>query len=205
MKADFEKQSYWRDRFTRETSFEWLVPSSAFLDVLEPHLQNLPLSAAILNVGSGTSNLQNGLRARGFADITNLDYEPLAAERGRALEADAFGDTRMTFVVADATQLGGPEFAEQHHGKYRLVLDKSTADAVACAGEGALMAMTDGIARCLAEGGLWLSLSYSRHRFDVPGLPLDVSVVAKIPTPKWKPTDPDIFHWCYALRPKRDS
>lgn len=198
--ADFEKQSYWRDRFTHESAFEWLVPSSTFLGVLEPYLAQLPLSAAILNVGSGTSSLQNGLRARGFSDVTNLDYEPLAVKRGRELEGAAFEDVKMTYVVADATRLADPDYAGRHHGRYQLIIDKSTADAVACAGDEALLSMADGIAQCLTEDGVWLCLSFSTERFDVPGLPLDVRVVDRIPTPKSKPTDPDIFHWCYALR-----
>jgi EEF1A lysine methyltransferase 4 len=202
MVADFEKQSYWHDRFAHESSFDWLVPSSTFLDVMEPHIAHLPRSAAILNVGSGTSDLHNGLRARGFSNVTNLDYEPLAADRGRELEAAAFGDVKMGYVVADATRLADPAYSSEHHGQYQVILDKSTSDAIACGGEDPMLSMAEGVARCLADGGVWLCLSFSSSRFEVPGFPLDVSVVDKIPTPKLRSTDPDIFYWCYALRPR---
>jgi EEF1A lysine methyltransferase 4 len=199
MVIEFDKQSYWSSRFANESSFEWLVPSDTFMAILEPYLEQLPPDARILNVGSGTSPLHNHLRGRGFKGVTNLDYEPLAAQRGTQLEQDAFGDVALTYVVADATQL---ESLPDHHGKYHLVVDKSTSDAIACAGNEALLSMAQGIKQCLMQGGLWIAMSLSAKRFDVPELPFDVSVIAQIAVPKVRPTDPDIFHWCYELSPK---
>lgn len=199
MVIEFDKQSYWSDRFANESSFEWLVSSDTFMAILEPYLEQLPPSAQILNVGSGTSHLHSYLRGRGFKGVTNLDYEPLAADRGTQLEKEAFGDVALSYLVADATQL---ESIQDHHGKYHLVVDKSTCDAIACAGNESMLRMAQGIKQCLMQGGLWIALSLSAQRFDVPGLPFDVCVIAQIPTPKVRPTDPDIFHWCYELSPK---
>lgn len=195
MPADFDKQSYWADRFASETSFEWLTHSATFMSILDPYLADLPPSARILQLGFGTSDLQNHIRHRGFSDVTNVDFEPRAADRGRALEKQAFGDVRMRYLVADVTRLQLPQ-------KYHLIVDKSTVDAVSCGGEEQLLRMADGVARHLEEGGVWVSLSYSASRFDLEDLPFDVQVIAKIPTPKLKPHDPDVYHWCYLLRPK---
>jgi SAM-dependent methyltransferase len=195
--ADFEKQSYWHERFASETAFEWLTSSAAFMDVLAPHLEQLPRTVRILHLGSGTSDLHNHLRQAGFKDITNIDYEPLALERGRQLERDWFGDVRMEYVVADATRL-------HPRGKYHVAIDKSTADAVACGGADAVVSMARGIRRCLRDDGFWISLSYSPSRFEGVHFMFEVSVISRVPTPKFKPTDPDIFHCCYLLRPKRD-
>ena len=200
MAAPFEKQSYWHDRFAHESSFDWLVSSATFLSLLEPYIALLPPSSRILHVGSGTSDLHNHLRARGLLTVTNLDYEPLAAERGRQLEVRHFGDARMDYVVADATQLRDPVYAEAHHGRYDLIVDKSAADAVACGGDDQLLAMAEGMGKCLAPGGVWLSLSFSAQRFEVEGMPMDVRLADKIPTRKARPTDPDICYWFYALR-----
>ncbi|RYP40872.1 hypothetical protein DL767_001353 [Monosporascus sp. MG133] len=200
MPADFEKQSYWHERFTTEASFEWLMPSETFTSILEPYLARFGKTARILQLGSGTSDLHNQLRERGFHDITNADYEPLAIERGRALEKQAFGDVVMKYVVADATQLG----CEDLPGKFDLVVDKSTVDAVSCGGEPALLRMTLGIRERLANGGFWISLSYSSLRFEIEHLPFQVEVIAKVPTPKNNPNEPDVFHWCYLLRPSVD-
>ena len=72
MAADFEKRSYWHDRFTSEVSFEWLVSSQSFMSFIEPHLQALSRcghSPRILQLGSGTSDLQNCFRARGYFSL----------------------------------------------------------------------------------------------------------------------------------------
>lgn len=198
---DFDKQSYWHTRFESETAFEWLIPSSTFMPLLESFLKKLPGSDAnILHLGFGTSDLQVQLRTRGFANISNVDYEPLATERGRRLEEAAFGDVRMQYITADATRLDSvPDISCR---KYHLVVDKSTADAISCAGDDAVLAMAQGIHRSLADSGVWISVSYSAFRYDIPQLPFDVEVITQLPTAKTKATDPDIYHYCYLLRPK---
>ncbi|CAG9951013.1 unnamed protein product [Clonostachys rosea f. rosea IK726] len=214
MATDYEKQSYWHDRFASETSFEWLVTSKQFISVIEPQLARLPLSSHILHLGSGTSDLHNHFRSRGLLNVTNLDFEPLAAERGRDLEQNAFGDVRMNYVVADATRLVDEPIMIGSHGgaagkeeqivtpaKFDLVVDKSTADAVACGGDSAILKLAKGIKKCLSKDGVWISLSFSSDRFEVLELPFHVEVMAKVPTRKVKPTDPDIYHWCFILRP----
>lgn len=198
--VDFDKQSYWHARFAKESSFEWLTSSDIFMSLLEPHITHIKPSSPVLNIGSGTSDLHNHLRARGITNVTNLDYEPLAAQRGAQLEEQAFGEARMAYVVADATKLRDPSVRE-HHGRYHLVVDKGTSDAIACGGDEAILAMARGIRQCLAQGGVWVALSYSTHRFDVHDLPFNVTVIAKVPTSKLRPTDPDIYHWCYLLSP----
>ncbi len=198
MSADFEKQSYWHKRFESETSFEWLVSSDTFTSILEPYLARLGRSARILHLGFGTSDLQNQLRSRGFCDVTNVDYEPLAVDRGMVRERQAFGDVVMKYAVEDVTQLR----RERLPGLFDLVIDKSTCDAVSCGGDAAVLRMASGVRGLLAETGFWISLSYSSCRFvDVGDPPFKVEVVAKLPTPKLRPTDPDVYHWCYLLRP----
>ncbi|KAK1762328.1 kinase domain-containing protein [Phialemonium atrogriseum] len=195
MPADFEKQEYWHTRFATETSFEWLVTSEVFMSILDPYLSRLSASSRILHIGFGTSGLQNLFRKRGFLDVTNVDFEPLAIQRGMQLEKATFGDVKMKYVVADATKL-------DMHEAFDVVIDKSTVDAIACGGDEALLRMARGVRKCLTEGGFWISLSFSSSRFDMEGLPLDVDVIAKVPTPKYHPNDPDVYHFCYLLRPK---
>jgi hypothetical protein len=106
----------------------------------------------------------------------------------------------MKYLVTDATQLDLDD-------KYQVAIDKSTADAVSCGGAHSIALMVEGIRRCLGDDGFWLSLRYSPFRFEhdtVQSL-FDVEIIGKLPTPKAKPTDPDIFHYCYLLRPKRKA
>ncbi|RWA06819.1 hypothetical protein EKO27_g8292 [Xylaria grammica] len=198
MPADFEKQSYWHDRFASETAFEWLAPSATFISFLEPYL-SVSGDQRVLNLGSGTSDLHVHLREKGSADVTNIDYEPLALGRGREIEKRLCGDVRTKYAVADVTRLRADLPAPS---AFDLVLDKSTVDAVSCGGEAAFLAMARGVRQCLAPGGLWISLSYSAARFDLEELPFDVRVIGKVPTPKAKVTDPDVYYWCYLLRPR---
>lgn len=214
MPSDYDKQEYWHDRFSSETEFEWLAPSATLMDVMEPHLARLPETARILHLGSGTSDLQNHLRRRGFLDVTNVDYEPLTIEHGRRLEARAFdGDVRTRYLVADVTcpdlaarllrggggDDGGGSAASR---PFDLVVDKSTADAVSCGGDEALLAMLAGVRACMADSGRWISLSYSATRYRRDGLPFHVEVMHRLPTPKLKESDPVIFHWVYLLSPQ---
>ncbi|KAK0734651.1 kinase domain-containing protein [Lasiosphaeria miniovina] len=204
MPLDFEKQSYWHARFAHEENFEWLVPSATFTALIEPHLTAAGAAARILHLGIGTSDLHIDLRRRGFERVANVDYEPLALERGRQLEEQVFGDVRMGYLAADVIDSAG-------EGKkyYDLAIDKCTADAVACGRNDAVLAMAENVRQCLSDSGVWISLSYSASRYDLDGgdfeggLPFEVEVVGKIPTPKQRVTDPDVFYWCYLLRPKR--
>lgn len=86
----FDSQLYWHTRFLHETTFEWLVPSTTFLSIIHPILSSLPPPIRILHLGSGTSDLHNHLRAAGFGDVTNVDYEPLALKHGHGA-----GETRI--------------------------------------------------------------------------------------------------------------
>ncbi|KAL2759782.1 hypothetical protein ACRALDRAFT_1060221 [Sodiomyces alcalophilus JCM 7366] len=195
---DFEKQSYWHERFSHEEAFEWLVSSSDFLAVIDPLLPKPPETVRILQLGFGTSDLHTHLRRRGYEDVTNVDYEPLAIKRGKDCEERAFGDVRMKYVVADVTRL-------EEDAVYDIVIDKSTVDAVSCGGGEAFHLMAEGVRRCLKPGGIWISLSLSALRFSAGDLPFEVSVFHRFPTPKLKPYDPDIFNFCYLLRPRPAS
>ncbi|KAK4234043.1 S-adenosyl-L-methionine-dependent methyltransferase [Achaetomium macrosporum] len=198
MPADYEKQSYWHDRFASETAFEWYTSSAAFLNALGPLLDKFPRDAGILHLGSGTSDLHNHLRERGFVNVTNIDYEPLALQRGQQLERNRFGDVRTRYLVADATQLDPKD-------TYQIAIDKGMADAIACGGTEAVVATAESIRRCLDPDGVWVCLSYSASRFGLKAVQslFDVQVLSRVPTPKSKPTNPDIFHFCYLLRPRQ--
>ena len=82
----------------------------------------------------------------------------------------------MSYVVVDATEL------DPHELKCALVIDKGTADAIACNGDEAVMSLAKAVQSCLTEDGMWISLSYSSLRFDLEQMPLDVEVASKIPT-----------------------
>ncbi|EGR52881.1 hyoothetical protein [Trichoderma reesei QM6a] len=214
MPADFDQQAYWHRRFSTESSFEWLLSSNDFIAILNPLLNTLDrTSTRILNIGCGTSDLHNHFRRLGFSDVTNIDYEPLALERGQQLERQAFGDVRMKYAVADATKSlvlnpsssNQNDSSETRNEKFNLVVDKSTVDAISCGGEEQVRRMAHCVRECLADDdddAVWVSLSYSAARFELEGLPFDVEVLERVLTAKRAVADPDIYHWCYLLRPR---
>lgn len=225
MHTDFDKQSYWDNRFTTETSFEWLISSPIFMSILEAYLVNLhpttscTSTAKILHIGFGTSDLQTHLRARGFTSVLNIDFSPLAIDHGKALEKRVFGDVLMRYEVMDATKLGDAPLLDTGNeeekgegegegggegGKFDLVVDKSTVDAISCGGDEELMKMVEGVRRILKRRGVWISLSYSERRFELNRVRelFDVEVLERIPTIKRREMDPDVFYWCYLLRPR---
>ncbi|KAK4202884.1 hypothetical protein QBC40DRAFT_251581 [Triangularia verruculosa] len=208
MPADFEKVEYWHKRFTTERSFEWLTSSSAFFAILEPLLTPLPPSSTVLHLGSGTSDLHVYFRRHcSQLQTINMDYEPLALERGKEMEMREFGDVKMGYQVQDVTMPF--ELGPEQMGKVRMVIDKSTVDAVSCGGDESVIKMAERIHETLdKEEGVWVTLSFSDSRFEMDSKRVqelfDVSVLTKVATgPKRLESDPDIWHWCWLLRPKR--
>lgn len=196
--TDFHEKAYWKSRFDGETAFEWLVPSGDFFDQVIRH--QIGPQTRVLHLGFGTSDLQNHIRSAGCEDVLNIDFEPTAITRGQDLEMRQFGDVRMSYAVADATDLPA-----EFDGQFDLVVDKSTADAVSCGGDAALLAMAASVRRALTPTGRWLCCSYSATRFDgLPDLAFDVRLVHRFHLPKARPTDPDLFHACYLLVPHAD-
>ncbi|KAK5651255.1 hypothetical protein OQA88_12663 [Cercophora sp. LCS_1] len=194
MPPNFESPAYWETRFQNETSFEWLIDSSTFLALIRPYINAVAQSSPILHLGSGTSDLHVHLYKAGYTNITNLDYEPLALERGKALEQAALGVIKTSYVQADVTDMDLGK-------KFSLAIDKSTADAVSCGEEGAMKRMTENVRNHLVEGGVWVSMSFSEWRFE--GIERwDVELVGKVPTEKKRETDPDIYMFCFLLRAK---
>lgn len=194
MPPEYESKEYWHARFERETSFEWLVPSTEFIKFIEPFLSRLPPTANILHLGCGTSDVHSILRQRGYRNITNMDYEPLAIQRSRQIEKRAHGDVVMSYVVADATDF------DLGDAKFDLVIDKSTTDAIAC-GSSPVVSVTKAVRHCLKDDGMWISLSFSSYRYELEGIPFAVQLISKVPVPKAKPYDPDMFYYLYLLRP----
>ncbi|BFZ53766.1 hypothetical protein PYCC9005_000797 [Savitreella phatthalungensis] len=194
--ADFHRKSYWEQRFDREQAFDWLVSSEQiFLSV--KHL--LQPQSRVLHLGSGTSNLHVCLRHDGHLDVRNVDFAQKALDHGRQMELLEFGDVLHHYSQADVTRLPA-----NWTGTVDVVIDKSTADAVSCAGDDAVLAMAREVSRVLSSQGIWICCSYSCSRFDLSDeLPFSVMTLKKFQLPKSEPNEPDIFHYCYLLNPKR--
>jgi SAM-dependent methyltransferase len=125
----------------------------------EPELVELILQRGMpagraLEIGCGTGTNALWLAARGF-DVHAIDVAPLAIERARAKLAEVtLARGNATFEVRDF--VNGPEL---HRGNFQFVFDGGCFHVFDDPRDRESFA--DRVAKLLAPGGLWLSLSGS--------------------------------------------
>lgn len=75
MVLQFDHRLYWDERYKTETAaFEWYRSYDSLKDVLAT---TIPKAASILQVGVGTSTLQETMAEDGYTSIVNVDYSPV--------------------------------------------------------------------------------------------------------------------------------
>jgi EEF1A lysine methyltransferase 4 len=137
--------TYWDQRYTKEPlAFEWCVPPTGthpwgthtppntqrppryqnyhgLKSVLNKHL---PKEGRILQVGVGTSRIQEDMARDGYLDITNIDYSEVAVAHMALLHS---GFKQLKYLAMDARAM--LDFGTSH---FDGVLDKGTMDAMLC-------------------------------------------------------------------------
>lgn len=220
MPPSYASQSFWDARFTTETAFEWLGDGETTLvPALREHLRHLPPGArrpagappATLHIGAGTSRLGahviraydmlfNAPTQAGSVAVVNTDFVSAAVERRRAADVVEPGpgsgaDAGFTSAWEQADAMCWADMAAlgARYGPFAAVVDKSTADAIACGADVRLDSHAAGdahpalarhmeatvaditleplqvlalhLAALVAPGGCWFALSYSAARF----------------------------------------
>ncbi|KAK6359127.1 hypothetical protein TWF696_000293 [Orbilia brochopaga] len=206
MPPSFGDKDYWDARFARDPShFDWLLPADALDNAITQALTFAPSDDEphILHIGCGTSSLSFHLRdlVKSPSQVHNVDFSAAAIDAGKAQEATELESLRehMRWSVADLLSfndilaLTRPGKAA---GSYRVIVEKSTADAISCAEDvsvpipypltagpgdenksiqGALSdtalvypvyLLAVHMAFLVPPGGRWLALSYSSTRFS---------------------------------------
>lgn len=215
----FGSQAYWDKRFTSNANpFDWLDEPNALdpylLDALDSCRADKP---EILHIGCGTSLLSFHLRSHVERPgrIHNLDYSDVAIQIGRAREEEIYqceseqsrgttgaADTRcMRWDVVDLLDYKSV-LRTCRRASYAIVVDKSTADAIACCDDipiplpypiairsydpveldsaepnepiHPLAVMAVNLALVTKPGARWIALSYSKERFDILDTSSDV-------------------------------
>lgn len=97
---------YWEARYASSPeAFDWY---QGWLGLRPLLLAYLPPDAPILQVGVGTSRLQEGMAlCGGYKCVVNVDYSCTAIESMRLLHADV---PQLTYLQADARNM--PEFED---------------------------------------------------------------------------------------------
>lgn len=109
-------RSHWEEVYTTkaETAVSWYQPhSTRSLELITSAAPNP--SAAIVDIGGGTSRLVDDLIARGYADLTVLDVAEAALAKSRARLGNDAG--KVDWIVADVTTWRPPRIYDVWHDR----------------------------------------------------------------------------------------
>ncbi|KAA6358486.1 MAG: putative protein kinase domain protein [Streblomastix strix] len=152
MCAQYGKADYWNERYTRDQQpFEWFQRYSALKPFIDAVINK---NGNILQVGVGTSRLQEDMYDDGYRNITSIDISPVAIDLVKKRAEDR---RELRFEVGDVLELG-----RQGEGIYDAVIDKGTMDSILC-GDGSyanVQKMLSGISKVLRPGGVFFAVSY---------------------------------------------
>lgn len=96
------RQTHWDNVFTskNESAVSWFQENPAFsLNIIQE--ENLPLDAAIIDVGGGASNIVDSLLNMGYSSLSVLDVSAKALDKVRARLGDQ--EKMVQLICADIT------------------------------------------------------------------------------------------------------
>lgn len=182
---DYSSRWYWKDRLLSEDSegFEWLVSSEDILPHIAPIIEESRIEPArVLHFGCGSSTLGADLQRR-FGKLVNVyDADYAISETERKFLLQRFTDSGIeTPRVLHLDALNSQQMIDcSPPGGWNLLVDKSTADAIACGEPIATTAQADtgpathdpievlcrNLRRVTSADAAWVSISYSASRFE---------------------------------------
>ncbi|TFK52571.1 hypothetical protein OE88DRAFT_1657909 [Heliocybe sulcata] len=147
MPPQYHDQSFWDKRFEDEVLFEWLgdgqdtiLPS--LTNVLKQYKSNQCAVPEILHIGAGTSAFQEYVKDVFIevygADvdcgkILNTDFSENAVTKGRHAASNLGTRSGMRWAKADLLKWKDIQnITSNVAGRFSVVLDKSTSDAISC-------------------------------------------------------------------------
>jgi hypothetical protein len=204
-------RAFWDTRFLTETHFEWLGAGGPLVTHIQEHLERAAKSDGsslpkTLHIGAGTSVLHEHIlhiyqRLYPSVDeiaVVNTDYSAEAVTKGaRTMRQDMAWPT-SAWETSDALSWVDVRDLAQKYGTagaglqtFKLVVDKSTSDAISCHEDieighadrpdaettlhpllinldspiDPLQLLALHLAAIVRPGGVWLALSYSANRF----------------------------------------
>ena len=137
--------------------------SGRILGWLEDRCEEGQLSQAVpvVDVGCGNGVLSIDLSQAGWEDVTGLDYSPGAVELARKIagQEESQGQGQLTFATLDI--LDSQLVSAQYGGRFKVVIDKGTFDAVSLSesSEGDRERYRASVAAILQTGGIFLITS----------------------------------------------
>jgi len=159
----YADKAYWEERFSHESSYEWLTGFEELQPILTSHIHR---NDRILVVGCGNSELSGDLYRAGYEDITNIDFSSTVIQRQRERHAH---QPRMKWLCMDMLAMTFPP------SSFTVVLDKCTMDALTTR-EGSpwspspptrssVHLLLSSISALLPPGGRYIQVSFSQPHF----------------------------------------
>ncbi|GFR49716.1 hypothetical protein Agub_g11870, partial [Astrephomene gubernaculifera] len=113
---------YWDERYSREpAAFDWYQGFAGLYAILR-HV--FPMDSRLLQVGVGSSRLQEEMVRAGWRYIVNIDYSKVVISHMSELHK---GMEQLRYLVADVRNM--PQFPDS---SFDGVMDKGTLDAILC-------------------------------------------------------------------------
>ncbi|KXZ47786.1 hypothetical protein GPECTOR_33g668 [Gonium pectorale] len=153
---------YWDERYSREpAAFDWYQGFTGLQTILQ---SVYPMDSVLLQVGVGSSRLQEEMVRAGWRSIMNIDYSSVVIKHMSDLH---FGVAGLEYRVADVRHM--PEFLAS---SFDGVLDKGTLDAILCGEKSAshAAAMLKECFRVLRPGCCFMLVSYGDPSSRLPYL-----------------------------------
>lgn len=178
--SDFSSAEYWASRFTTETSFEWLLPSSPIIAfIIENFQPDLESRKAIkcLHIGCGTSDLgkelEDALKEKLRSMVSNVEVDVQVIDSDYVAESIQ-PSANPSLEPRQILPLDGLNLSDLMHKSpepgWDLIIDKSTADAISCGplidSIEPLQILLHNLAQVTKKGTRWISISYSATRFS---------------------------------------
>lgn len=155
---DYGNPLYWKQvyrhwdasEFREEVTKEWLLSYEYFkLQRWHRYLRG----GSILEIGCGNSDFASEAYDDGFHDITCTDIDQGVVETMRAWNRER--RPKMKYCTCDATDMSA--FRD---GSFDIIFDKSTMDALGCAGRAKTSRCSREVHRVLSDSGVYLCVSF---------------------------------------------
>ncbi|CAE7208300.1 EEF1AKNMT, partial [Symbiodinium pilosum] len=160
--VNFWTEVYTQQRGREMAPQEWLVSYPHF--VAQGWLRFFPSKASrILDLGCGDSEFMTEAYDDGYEDITGVDIVPEVLDTMRQLNASK--RPGIKYQLADARELS--MFSDN---SFDVVFDKSTLDALKCAGPDSTSMMSSEIHRVLSSDGVYLCVSLNTPEEAQPAI-----------------------------------
>jgi len=160
--AEYKLKEYWDERFTIESSYEWLASYDIIKPQLIPHL-DLMRTSSVLVVGCGNSNFSVDLFNDGVTNITSIDFSEtvIAVMKGKfpALLWKCMDMTQMSFCsesfdyIIDKAAMDALVTDEGDPWEPNVATIKSTSD------------MMESVSKTLKPNGTFIQISFQQPHF----------------------------------------